>query len=545
MIHDSIVMMAKKTENGLQIMAYQNGFYHVVDGILYDTDDQTYCAVELSTDNVYFDVPESSEATIFGFVASGERWVPKDTPLTFSAEPHYGYAITDVLLNGEAVLPNDDGLYTVVLDKASTLSINTEATHRFINSTALIVSPIPTVGDPITTDGLSVPADSPYSIGEYSGFAWYVSDTIDGNYTITEEGAVFEADKFYRISGVLLCNDGYALTTDAVATVNGETATAFHPFGNHMGLSTEFAVHAHTLTYQEATDASYTQSGHLAHYACDCGRWFEDANGEQEILDKTPFILPKLVPEVNEGKAQVNEQAVNDAMVRDVEEDTVVLPLEEIADEVQSVEIPVASVQAVAQAEKALEVQTNSATVTLDAAALQTITDRSGEQDTIILNVETITEDTLTPAQQTALENKTVSAVLSAEVLCGDETIHDFEGGEVTVQIPIEDESPDTSVYEVMYIADDGSTEIYDAVYENGVLTVKLTHFSEYAVVKFSLGDVNGDNEVSTADTRDMLGYIVGVVPQADIKQRAADLNGDGRITTADVRAMLTATVTE
>ncbi len=544
MIYDSIVMMAKKTENGLQIMAYQNGFYHIVDGILYDNDDQMYCAVELSTDNVYFEVPETSEATVFGFVANGGRWVPQNLPLTFYADPHYGYAITEVLFNGEAVLPNDDGSYTVMFNKASTLSINTEATHQFIDSTELIVSPVPTVGDPITLDGLSVPADAPYSIGEYSGFAWYVSDTIDGDYNLVEDGAVFEAGKYYRISGVLLCNDGYALTTDAVATVNGAPATSFYPFGNHMGLGTEFAVHEHTIFYCEATDASYAQNGCLAHYACDCGRWFEDADSEQEITDKTPFILPKLVPEVTDGKAQVNEQAVADVLERDTEEDTVVLPLEEISEEVESVELPVVSLQAVAQAEKALEVQTNSATVTLDAVALQTIADYSDDQDTVTLSVETIAEDVLNPEQQTALENKTVSAVLSAEVICGDETIHDFEGGEVTVQIPLEDDAPDTSVYEVLYIADDGTTETYDAVYENGVLTVKLTHFSEYAVVKFPLGDVNGDNTLNTADARAMLSYFVGVTPQDSLKQRAADLDGDDRITTADARSILTSTIT-
>ncbi len=545
MITDSIVMMAKKTDNCLQITAYQNGFYHTVDGILYDTDDQNYCAIERSADHVYFEVPETSEASIFGFVANGERWVPQNVPLTFSAEPHYGYAVTEVLLNGEAVLPDDDGFYTVVLTEPSTLTINTEATHQFIDNTDLIVSPVPTVGDPVTADCLSVPENAPYTIGENSGFAWYVSDTADGDYTAVEEGAVFEQGKFYRISGVLLCEDGYALTSDAIASVNGEAATAFHPFGNHMGLSTEFAVHAHTLVYCEAADASYTRDGYLAHYACDCGRWFEDANGEQEILDKAAFTFPKLVPEVSEGKAQVNEQAVSDAMERDAAEDTVVLPLEDVVETVQSVEIPVVAVQAVAQAEKALEVQTNTATVTLDAVALQTITERSGEQETVVLNVEAITEESLTPEQQTALENKTVSAVLSAEVLCGEETIHDFEGGEVTVQIPIADETPDTSVYEVLYIADDGSTETYDAVYENGVLTVTLTHFSEYAVVKFSLGDANGDNAVTTADIRATLGYIVGVVPQDGIKQRAADLDGDGKITSADARAMLTAQVTE
>ena len=545
MIYDSIIMMAKKTENGLQIMAYQNGFYHIVDDILYDTDDQTYCAVTLSTDNVYFEVTESSEAGVFGFVANGNRWVPQNLPLTFYADPHYGYAVTEVLLNGEVVSPNEDGTYTVMLDRPSTLSVNTEATHQFIDNTDLIVSPIPTVGDPITTDGLSVPEDAPYTIGEYSGFAWYVSDTIDGDYTPVDDGAVFEAGRFYRISGVLLCDEGYALTTDAVATVNGETATAFHPFGNHMGLSTEFAVHEHTISYYEAVDASYTQSGYLAHFACDCGRWFEDANGEQEILDKAAYTFPKLIPEVNDGKAQVNEQAVNDAMARDVEENTVVLPLEDIVEDVQSVEIPVVAVQAVAQAAKSLEVQTNSAFVTLDATALQTITDRSGEQDTIVLNVDMIEQETLTPEQQTALEDKTVSAVLSAEVICGEEVIHDFEGGEVTVQIPIADDTPAASVYEVLYIADDGSTETYDAVYENGVLTVTLTHFSEYAVVKFPLGDADGDNAVTTADVRAMLHYFVDLAPQDSIKQRAADVNSDGRITTADARATLTATITE
>lgn len=546
MIEDTLLMLARKTENGLQIMSYCELPYHIVDGILYDASEgRAYCAVEISADTVYFEVSEASQAGVYGFIANGLRWVPKDLPMTFSATPHYGYAVTDVLLNGESILPDENDFYTVTLNEPSTLSVNTVATHQFFESTDLIVSPVPTVGDAITTDCLSVPEDAPYGITQTGDFMWQVSDTPDGTFVNVEDGAVFEAGKYYRITGVLVCNDGYALTKDAVATVNGIPATAFYSFGNHMGLSTEFSVHTHTLRHIEAAAPSYTQDGCLAHYECDCGRWFDDANGAQEIADKALYILARLIPEVSDGNAQVNEQAVADVLERDSKEDTVVLPLEEIAEDIRSVELPVASIQTVADAAKALAVQTDAATVTLDTAALQTIADRCEPQDTVVLSVELIAEDTLNTAQQAVLENKIVSTVLSAEILCGEETIHDFGGGEVTVQIAIEDEQPDASVYELLYIADDGATETYDAVCENGILTARLSHFSDYAVVKFPMGDVNGDCTLSSADARVMLCYFVGITPQDDLKWRAADLNGDGTVTTSDARAMLAATVTE
>ena len=57
-------------------------------------------------------------------------------------------------------------------------------------------------------------------------------------------------------------------------------------------------------------------------------------------------------------------------------------------------------------------------------------------------------------------------------------------------------------------------------------------------------GDVNGDNKVTTSDSRVILASITGSVTLTDDQKKAADFNNDGKINTSDVRAMLSSIVT-
>lgn len=51
---------------------------------------------------------------------------------------------------------------------------------------------------------------------------------------------------------------------------------------------------AHKLTAVPAKNATTTAEGNKAYWTCDCGKWFADADGKVEIINKQSVIIPKL-----------------------------------------------------------------------------------------------------------------------------------------------------------------------------------------------------------------------------------------------------------
>ena len=62
--------------------------------------------------------------------------------------------------------------------------------------------------------------------------------------------------------------------------------------------SVEFETEAkgHTITYVEAVAATYDSEGTKAHYACECGKLYSDAEGKNEITAES-LVIEKLVKE--------------------------------------------------------------------------------------------------------------------------------------------------------------------------------------------------------------------------------------------------------
>ena len=204
---------------------------------------------------------------------------------------------------------------------------------------------------------------------------------------------------------------------------------------------------------------------------------------------------------VEEEKAEVSLDAVDKAITEASKNETttdIVLDLNKVAEdavkdtqekpaEVVTVQLPVASLEKVAELdEKAtLTVTMKEATVTMDVATLEAVT-KQAEGSTVTLVVEQIPVEELTEKQQAAVENKEVVATISAEIICDStgNSIHDFEGGNVTVQIPFTpEEGTKGEDYAVYYVADDGSVEKIATKYVDGHLVVTLEHFSEYVIV--------------------------------------------------------------
>lgn len=246
----------------------------------------------------------------------------------------------------------------------------------------------------------------------------------------------------------------------------------------------EVPMTAHDVSKVEAKEATFTAAGCNEHYKCnDCGALFLT---EQDAADNKPcakdkVILPQNV-DVSAGKAEVKEEVMEEAISNSTET-TVTLPLTEAAEETKAAQLPVASLDKVAEAEKELTVETNYAVVTMDTKALETIVSEAGTTESIELVVEEIASEKLTEKQQETVSKKKVEAVISAEIICGDENISDFQGGTITVRIPfIPAAGCKISNYIIIYIDENGNVTNVTTEHGDGYLEAELPHFSEYAI---------------------------------------------------------------
>jgi len=289
-------------------------------------------------------------------------------------------------------------------------------------------------------------------------------------------------------------------------------------------------------------EPTVTEKGEKQRKCAECGiTEIEDIPELPPTTEEEP-VTP---PVVEEGSVEVSKEEIEDALAG-ATEDEVVIVIQETDVPVQNVQLPVESLGSVAEAEKSLTVETNTATVTLNPEALVSVVEQAGTNATIELNVEEVEKDTLNESQQNALENETkeVAAVISAEILCNGETISDFKGGIVTVQIPFTPAEGMTGEdYVVAYIADDGTIEYLTTTYVDGCLVVDLEHFSEYVILgeakqNVLIGDVDGNGRVNSRDAVAILRHII-MLANDKFDAVAADMNGNSRVDSRDAVQIL------
>lgn len=203
--------------------------------------------------------------------------------------------------------------------------------------------------------------------------------------------------------------------------------------------------------------------------------------------------------EADESKVIVSEETVNEAIKDAGNKDTVVIPLDDKAENVTSVELPVASMKKVADAKKEIQIETSVAVVTFDVKALEKIVKDAGTNASITLNVDNIKKDKLNTKQQESIKDKTVEMVISAELLCNDKLIKEFGGGKVEVKVPFTPpKGTDGKDYKVLYVADDGKIEEIPTQFKDNCIIMELEHFSQYVIVRaVAQGGTNvkpGDN---------------------------------------------------
>lgn len=216
--------------------------------------------------------------------------------------------------------------------------------------------------------------------------------------------------------------------------------------------------------------------------------------GEKKYTSTITVTAPIVVPEDTSTPTTITPEAVDSALENAVNEAKpgetveVVIKADAAAQEagttVNTVELPVASLEAVAGADAVLTVELSGATVKLDTKTLETLAQKA-EGATITLSVELVETTTLTEKQQKALANKKVGAVLTAQILSDGEYIGDFEGGSVTVSIPFTPpEGKNGNSFAVYYVDDDGNMEKMKTSFANDELTFTTKHFSDYVAME-------------------------------------------------------------
>ncbi|MGN0329526.1 MAG: hypothetical protein ACI4D4_11185 [Lachnospira sp.] len=200
--------------------------------------------------------------------------------------------------------------------------------------------------------------------------------------------------------------------------------------------------------------------------------------------------------EVNDGKAEISDETVKEAIADAGTSDMVEIVLDNVVEEVTNMQLPVDSLRAVAEADKGLSLKILKVTVTLDKKVLEKIVNVAGANENVEIKINEINKETLTSKQQEAIKDKEVAGVISAEIICNNTTISDFSGGRVKLQIPFTPaEGSKGSDYKVLYVADDGMIEEIVTTYKDGCIVVELEHFSKYVIVKSDSSSVDtGDS---------------------------------------------------
>lgn len=156
--------------------------------------------------------------------------------------------------------------------------------------------------------------------------------------------------------------------------------------------------------------------------------------------------------------------------------------------------------------------------------------------------------DDKTMVNNTALKVTSIETSLENTAIY-DITLIDKNGNQIQPEKPVNVKIPLTFSYGVdinVYRKEANNQYInMNAAYSDGYVVFNTNHFSEYIVTKeklipdITLGDINSDGKINTADARWVLQCASGKRTLTDSQKAAADVNKDGKINTADAKWLL------
>lgn len=263
-----------------------------------------------------------------------------------------------------------------------------------------------------------------------------------------------------------------------------------------------------TTIHFAGTEEQWAQVAHVAG-SREYGTGLTDAELEELFATFTVVFEPK--DEVKEEITVDNGTAtIPDSALEITEGKDVVIDL--TGETVERVVLDAATVEKIAEAKTAVEIALPEAAVSFDAAAVAAISD-AAEGETVTIVVSAVEKSTLTDAQQKALAEENVCAVLKLEAYAGDVLISDFKGGVVTVTIPFD--AAEGKTYAVAYVADDGTMTRMPTTCADGCLTFTTTHFSNYVVLESAAVTPPVTDNPQTGDNGMMLFCLLMVVSAA------------------------------
>ena len=204
-------------------------------------------------------------------------------------------------------------------------------------------------------------------------------------------------------------------------------------------------------------------------------------NGKAKVKEITKKDLEEFVEKVD-GKTEI---------------DSIELDFTQAKQEVKSVEFTKTTLENIQEVLESKEnnisklvVKMSEGTVSLDAKALEAVTEQA-KGDTIILVVDKTQNEKLSEAKQETLKAYNVNKTFEAYFESNGQRIHDFKGGVATVSMKFEPtQGSNTKNYKIYYLDDNAKMHKYATKYENGMLVFATTHFSDYVIVYDGKTDV-------------------------------------------------------
>jgi hypothetical protein len=219
---------------------------------------------------------------------------------------------------------------------------------------------------------------------------------------------------------------------------------------------------------------------------------------EQEAVDKAADEILKAIEnlELKYEDTYFADEAFNQSL-ESASQESITIEVEE--KELSNIVLSVDNLQKAVEENKNLVFVSEGITAEFDIATLKAITSQI-EHDSpyVLFSVEQVDVSKLNASQSKALKNKNIVAVISAEIVANGKVIHNFSGGEVTIQVPFTPEKGNGSQYRIVFVSDDGSIEKVDSHYENGYMVGTLKHFSNYVIVKDTEAVANVDENEKT-----------------------------------------------
>lgn len=173
-----------------------------------------------------------------------------------------------------------------------------------------------------------------------------------------------------------------------------------------------------------------------------------------------------------DGYATISDNAIADSMKGSTES----LEIDVKGDNAVGVKISKASVKILSESKSSITICVNNGAIELDNAALKGLD--TGKD--MVLSLNKINADDLTPKQAIAADG--CSVIMSAELTQDSTPIHGLNGKATITSAYTLKEGEDAKDIQTAYISDDGSMEVVESSYADGIISVTVEHLSVFAV---------------------------------------------------------------